>query len=74
MSGEAPSSNPNGAAPAGSGEDGEDEAAPGIIASVGSTPPLPLSPVTVPDHWPQAPVIAVKRHPVFPRFIKLLEV
>lgn len=30
--------------------------------------------VVVPEEWPQVPLIAVSRHPVFPRFIKLLEV
>ena len=33
-----------------------------------------LSPVTVPDMWPSVPVIAVRRNPVFPRFIKMIEV
>lgn len=33
-----------------------------------------LSPLTVPEEWPQVPVIAVKRHPVFPHFIKMIEV
>ena len=28
---------------------------------------------TVPDHWPTVPVIAVNRHPVFPKFIKIVE-
>lgn len=30
--------------------------------------------VVVPEHWPHVPIIAVNRNPVFPRFIKLLEV
>lgn len=30
--------------------------------------------LTVPDVWPQVPVIAVSRNPVFPRFIKMVEV
>lgn len=30
--------------------------------------------VVVPEHWPNVPLIAVSRNPVFPRFIKLLEV
>uniref|UniRef100_A0A6G1SA24 endopeptidase La n=1 Tax=Aceria tosichella TaxID=561515 RepID=A0A6G1SA24_9ACAR len=34
----------------------------------------PLSAVNVPDKWPILPVIAVNRNPVFPKFIKLLEV
>lgn len=30
--------------------------------------------VVIPEHWPHVPLIAVNRNPVFPRFIKLLEV
>lgn len=33
-----------------------------------------LSPIQVPDHWPIVPVLAVSRNPVFPNFVKLLEV
>lgn len=33
-----------------------------------------LSAVNVPDKWPILPVIAVSRSPVFPKFVKLLEV
>lgn len=32
-----------------------------------------LTPLNVPEHWPHVPVIAVSRNPVFPRFIKLVE-
>ncbi|KAF6210676.1 hypothetical protein GE061_013783 [Apolygus lucorum] len=34
---------------------------------------LPAS-VVVPEVWPQLPLIAINRNPVFPRFIKLVEV
>lgn len=34
----------------------------------------PLSAVNVPEKWPILPVIAVSRNPVFPKFIKLLEI
>jgi len=37
------------------------------MASVPST-------VTVPDVWPVLPIIAVNRHPVFPKFIKIIEI
>lgn len=39
------------------------------------TPPttLPAS-VVVPENWPHLPVIPISRNPVFPRFIKLIEV
>lgn len=42
----------------------------------GDLPPsmVALSPMTVPEVWPQVPVIAVRRHPLFPRFIKMIEV
>lgn len=33
-----------------------------------------ISPVTVPDYWPKVPVLAVNRNPVFPRFIKMIEI
>lgn len=33
-----------------------------------------LSAVKVPDRWPVVPVIAVSRTPLFPKFIKLLEI
>ena len=35
---------------------------------------MALAPMTVPEEWPNVPVIAIKRHPVFPRFIKMIEV
>ena len=38
-----------------------------------SEPGTSLTPLNVPDHWPHVPVIAVSRNPVFPRFIKLVE-
>ena len=38
-----------------------------LIFSVPST-------VTVPDVWPVVPIVAVNRHPVFPKFIKIVEV
>lgn len=30
--------------------------------------------MTVPETWPSVPVIAINRNPVFPRFIKIIEV
>ncbi|GBL95773.1 Lon protease, mitochondrial [Araneus ventricosus] len=33
-----------------------------------------LTPMTVPDVWPVVPVLAVSRNPVFPKFIKILEI
>ncbi|XP_072938244.1 lon protease homolog, mitochondrial isoform X3 [Epargyreus clarus] len=37
------------------------------------TSQLPAT-VAVPEVWPQVPVIAINRNPVFPRFIKLIEI
>ena len=63
------------------GSDGEDDD--GVLEHTGEVPEMPsihspgimpLSPMTVPEVWPQVPVIAVKRNPVFPRFIKMIEV
>ena len=36
--------------------------------------PVVPSTVTVPDEWPMVPIVAVNRHPVFPKFIKIVEV
>ncbi|CAG2113277.1 unnamed protein product [Medioppia subpectinata] len=33
-----------------------------------------LAAVTVPEVWPEVPVIAIHRNPVFPRFIKIIEI
>ena len=33
-----------------------------------------LAPLTIPDYFPEVPLIAVRRNPVFPRFIKMIEV
>jgi len=71
---------PDGApASAGSGEDeGDGDGETGDVDMVHDVSPDPmmtaLAPMTVPDVWPQVPVIAVKRHPVFPRFMKMIEV
>lgn len=39
-----------------------------------TSPPGALSTVTVPDIYPNVPLIAVNRNPVFPRFLKMIEV
>lgn len=28
----------------------------------------------IPEHWPIVPIIAINKHPVFPKFIKIIEV
>ena len=40
---------------------------------VGGSPGVPMTP-QVPEHWPIVPVLAVNKHPVFPKFIKIVEV
>lgn len=35
---------------------------------------MALSPMTVPDYFPHVPLLAVSRNPVFPKFIKMIEV
>uniref|UniRef100_A0A3P9ITX6 Lon protease homolog, mitochondrial n=1 Tax=Oryzias latipes TaxID=8090 RepID=A0A3P9ITX6_ORYLA len=64
-----------------SGEDGGDEAGSGAEESGGdggsaySGPQMTaLTPMMVPEVFPNVPLIAVSRNPVFPRFIKIIEV
>ncbi|XP_037791211.1 lon protease homolog, mitochondrial-like [Penaeus monodon] len=49
-------------------EEGTGEAAEGPMMHT-----LPAT-MMVPDVWPRVPVIAISRHPVFPRFIKIIEI
>lgn len=57
----------------------EDEPLPFSIEEVSAEEPLgdntnlPTT-QTVPEVWPVVPVIAVNRHPVFPKFIKIIEI
>lgn len=44
------------------------------VVPVYSKPMGALTPMTVPEVWPIVPVIAVSRNPVFPKFIKIIEV
>ncbi|KAL6108607.1 lonp1 [Pungitius sinensis] len=63
-----------------SGEDGGDSAGSGGEESSGDggVPYGPqmtaLTPMIVPEEFPNVPLIAVSRNPVFPRFIKIIEV
>lgn len=60
-------------APEGGVEDGA--AGAGGSAGGGEGPVVTaLTPMTIPDVFPQVPLIAVSRNPVFPRFIKIIEV
>lgn len=68
------------------GEDGAESSSPnddepgggggGDGAESGSAPPhiTALTPMMVPEVFPNVPLIAVTRNPVFPRFIKIIEV
>ena len=44
-----------------------------IPQSLGGGPGVPMTP-QIPDNWPIIPVIAINKHPVFPKFIKIVEV
>ena len=73
------SSNAAAAASGAGGEDdgsgSEDDAHPGAPGQ--QEPPFQttaLAPMTVPEVFPNVPIIAVRRNPVFPRFIKMIEV
>ncbi|XP_013787388.1 lon protease homolog, mitochondrial-like [Limulus polyphemus] len=48
---------------------------PHVVQPYGSSPQGgALAAMTVPEVWPQVPIIAISRNPVFPRFIKIIEV
>lgn len=56
--------------------DGKSEGGPSAEENVTAINPLygALSTMNVPEVFPKVPVIAVSRNPVFPRFIKMLEI
>lgn len=59
----------------GSDETSEGGVEDGATASSGEGPVVTaLAPMTVPDVFPHLPLIAISRNPVFPRFIKIVEV
>ena len=72
------SSAPAAASGAGGEDDGsgsEDDAHPGAPGQQEPTfQTTALAPMTVPEVFPNVPIIAVRRNPVFPRFIKMIEV
>ncbi|TRY70148.1 hypothetical protein TCAL_08724 [Tigriopus californicus] len=57
---------------------GNDDGAGDPISSLGDDTPQASSNVpatqTIPDVWPNLPVIAINKHPVFPKFVKIIEV
>lgn len=58
------------------GGGGGEEGGGGGGADAGGAGPVmtALTPLMVPEHFPNVPLIAVTRNPVFPRFIKIIEV
>lgn len=63
-----------GSAPAGSSNGSDDGASAAPEEDFGPiTQSLPAT-VVVPEVWPNVPLIAINRNPVFPRFIKLIEI
>lgn len=59
----------------GGGGGGEDGSGGGGADAGGAGPVMTaLTPLLVPEHFPNVPLIAVTRNPVFPRFIKIIEV
>lgn len=51
----------------------EMEEATEVLEEVDPDSKMPAT-VAIPDVWPQLPVIATRRNPVFPRFMKIIEV
>lgn len=52
------------------GNDGSSEIRTPIVIQAGN----PLMSVEIPEHYPIVPLIPVTRHPLFPKFIKMLEI
>ncbi|XP_066192134.1 lon protease homolog, mitochondrial-like [Sylvia atricapilla] len=66
---------PGGDSLEGGGEDSGGGGGGGGADSGGAGPVITaLTPLLVPEHFPNVPLIAVTRNPVFPRFIKIIEV
>uniref|UniRef100_A0A8C3V450 Lon protease homolog, mitochondrial n=1 Tax=Catharus ustulatus TaxID=91951 RepID=A0A8C3V450_CATUS len=58
----------------GGGEDGGGGGGGGADSGGAGPVITALTPLLVPEHFPNVPLIAVTRNPVFPRFIKIIEV
>eukprot|EP00095_Tigriopus_kingsejongensis_P004535 maker-scaffold1655_size32039-snap-gene-0.9 protein:Tk04535 transcript:maker-scaffold1655_size32039-snap-gene-0.9-mRNA-1 annotation:"lon protease mitochondrial isoform x2" len=52
------------------GDDGPPAAA---SAAPTSSPNVPATQI-IPEEWPNVPVIAINKHPVFPKFVKIIEI
>ena len=59
--------NPSAGSTSSLGDPGEQDGTGPVIHSLPAT-------MTVPETWPSVPIIAINRNPVFPRFIKIIEV
>ncbi|KAJ7308414.1 hypothetical protein JRQ81_008959 [Phrynocephalus forsythii] len=57
----------------GGGGGGEEDSGGGPVGVAGPVVTA-LAPLVVPEHVPHVPLVAVTRNPVFPRFIKIIEV
>lgn len=55
-------------------DDYDTDSAPIVQATTNQMGPGGLSTITVPEIFPYVPVIAIQRNPVFPKFIKIIEV
>lgn len=60
--------------PESGGSGGDESSGNGGGAGYGSPQMTALTPMMVPEVFPNVPLIAVSRNPVFPRFIKIIEV
>ena len=59
--------------PAGEGqESAEGDGSLGLITPI--VKQYALAPMSIPDRFPEVPVLPISRHPIFPRFVKMLEV
>lgn len=57
-----------------SSEEDQGGASPGVASETFNSTMGALTALTVPEYFPRVPVIAINRNPVFPRFIKMVEV
>ena len=57
---------------AGEEQESEGDGSLGLLAPV--VKQYALAPVSIPDRFPEVPVLPISRHPIFPRFVKMLEV
>jgi hypothetical protein len=70
--------NSNSSSSGGSNNNNNDDPSDSDLPPMGSPPPVPtmnaLAPIQIPDFYPKVPIVAVSRNPLFPRFVKMLEI